>query len=151
MQVTNFPRLLFLVLYLIWIIQKAKKNKNEPLHHHIAGLYSKGKIINITRNSNRTTKDGRCTGQPSRHAEMGCLDFTKKIPKNSTMVVVRVTFDKSGKPKLLNSAPCAVCTSELRKVGIKKIAWSNSNGQIVVSRLRDYHTEHLSFYQQSLL
>lgn len=52
--------------------------------------------------------------------------------------------------RLSNSLPCQICLYRLKQVGIGKIAYSTSEGNIVKCLLKNVHNEHLSFVQQRL-
>ena len=83
----------------------------------------------------------------------GLFKFLKNNKrKNSkiTILVVRITINSDSSVNLLNSAPCANCAKNMRLAGVKKIAFSNKEGEVVGMKLSDYETTHLSHAQKKL-
>jgi deoxycytidylate deaminase len=39
-----------------------------------------------------------------------------------------------------NSAPCVDCTKKMKELGIKKIIYSDSNGELTACKMSDYYT-----------
>jgi len=71
-------------------------------------------------------------------------DFSKYI-----IWVVRVNGGKSNilQGKLKNAAPCKECCCSLRKLGFRKIVFSNDDGKMEMIDLRYYQNEHISHSQ----
>jgi hypothetical protein len=67
--------------------------------------------------------------------------FNKKLNKHKlTIYVVKVKNNK-----LSNSAPCFMCTKILKMSDvIKKIIYSDENGNLVSIRIRDYDNQYLT-------
>ena len=64
----------------------------------------------------------------------------KNNKHNLTIYVVKVKNDK-----LSNSAPCCMCTQLLRMSNIvKKIIYSDDNGNLVLVRMRDYDNQYVT-------
>jgi hypothetical protein len=67
--------------------------------------------------------------------------YNKK--KNSKKVTIYVIKLKNN--QLSNSAPCCMCTQILKMTNIvKKIIYSDDNGNLVSVRMRDYETQYMS-------
>lgn len=122
-----------------------------------------GKIISKGNNNNRTCHLGnnnipckiKKNYDPSTHAEMDTIfKLLKRKPRNFnklTIFVVRISINKNGSVNLLNSAPCANCAKKMKSFGVKKIVWSNSEGELVWCNLAEYETSHLSHAQKILI
>ena len=69
-----------------------------------------------------------------------------------TLWVVRASMrtEDLNNLKCTESRPCQNCTCYLKKLGFKKIAYSDSNGNINIVNLNSYHNDHLSDYQKSI-
>lgn len=52
-----------------------------------------------------------------------------------TMYVVRI-----GPNGMKDSAPCVDCSTKMKELGIKKIIYSNSDGELTACKMSDYHT-----------
>jgi len=53
--------------------------------------------------------------------------------------------------KNIESAPCKVCLSRLRKLGFGKIAFTLADGSIQIHKLSEFNTEHMSFAQRKMM
>ena len=64
----------------------------------------------------------------------------KNNKHNLTIYVVKVKNDK-----LSNSAPCCMCAQLLKMSNIiKKIIYSDENGNLVLVRMRDYENQYVT-------
>lgn len=93
------------------------------------------------------------------HAEMSVICYyvmnilhtkcklNKKIDRLAKCIlwVVRVSSDD----KLVDSKPCCNCLIKLKKIGIKKIGYSDSNGNIVLKNTKEMFSTHESVAQTS--
>lgn len=53
--------------------------------------------------------------------------------------------------ELINSKPCIVCCKLIKRFGIKKIFYSDSNGNIVAKKSSELDDSHISFGTRVLL
>ncbi len=71
-------------------------------------------------------------GHATVHAEIGAiLGLDRSVTEGATIYVVRVGRDGC----LRNSKPCAMCEAAMQYVGIKKVIYSNEDGQIESMRI----------------
>lgn len=52
-----------------------------------------------------------------------------------TMYVVRI-----GPNGMKDSAPCVDCSTKMKELGIKKLIYSTSDGELTACKMSDYHT-----------
>ena len=81
------------------------------------------------------------------HAEIHACHYNKKNAKGMDIIVIRI--DKMG-TKLKNSRPCNNCIRKLRKLGIRKVFYSNENGNIVSEYVNDMEFLHICSSQNNL-
>ena len=99
---------------------------------HGALLLRGGKVINSSCNKNNHCAFGsrfrqRDEGSPTLHAEIGCvLNLDRSTTEGATMLVVRVS--KTGEYRM--SKPCSMCRAVLKHVGIKKVYYTDNNGEL---------------------
>ena len=55
---------------------------------------------------------------------------------------------KNNKDELRNAAPCKVCCSALKKLGFRKIVYSDNYGNMNVVDIRKYTNDHTSNSQE---
>ncbi len=106
-------------------------------YRHGAVLVRGGVVLNTSCNKNkykawdnrfRKTQKGHATV----HAEIGAiLGLDRSITEGATIYVVRVGRDKH----LRNSKPCPMCEAAMQFVGIKRVIYSNSVGDLEEIRL----------------
>lgn len=121
------------------IINRAIEEAKSSPHHqfrHGAVLFNKNKIYNSSANVIRFTKFARrfttdlCLS--NLHAEIGAiLNQPRETTENCDILVVRVS--RTG--ILGNSKPCEMCAGAMAHVGIRNVWYTNSDGEIVKSRL----------------
>lgn len=51
--------------------------------------------------------------------------------------------------RFMNSRPCKHCSKMLRNIGVKTIYYSDEDGDITYERVKDLHSEHLSFARRA--
>ena len=75
------------------------------------------------------------------HAE---INVFSKMPKRSVkgldILVIRINKQLA----LKNSRPCNHCIDKLKKIGIRKVFYSNENGNIVSEFINDMEKRHIS-------
>lgn len=94
------------------------------------------------------------------HSELNsALKLIKQIKKQKTKdkdikrVISKyiIWVGRINKDNLLtNSKPCMVCKYRLLKLGFKKVAYTNDNGNLVKCNICDLNTNHLSECQLNL-
>lgn len=115
-------------------IEQAKKS--ELFHRHGAILFFKRRIYSKGYNRfNLITV--------SIHAEIDCFLKLRENPKlkftSGHLLVVRLNSNN----KLANSKPCVDCLEKLKKIGIKKIYYSDAMGRIVEEKIRYASSSHV--------
>lgn len=101
---------------------------NGRTYHVVAILRRKGRVIKIGENTNKTHprfkrqySDG--TWASHMHAEMNVLRFAEP---GDEIEVIR--YSKCGKHKTM-AKPCHLCEEELKRAGIKKVKYTNWDGE----------------------
>lgn len=115
------------------IINILKKNAlNSALHYkHSACLLNKNKILAI--GNNKYFKDILIENQLvklSIHAEIDAL-YKNKYSKNIKGLDILIIRISDNSTNLKNSRPCNSCIEKLKQKGIRKVYYSNDNGEIV--------------------
>lgn len=64
-----------------------------------------------------------------------------RILKNSEIIVIRKPNNESI-GHYLESRPCNECVKMMKKIGIKKVHYSNDNGDIVTEKVKDMDLKH---------
>ena len=131
---------------------------NMPFKH--GAILSKGPKI-IVKGYNRNRSKFLNVSYTSIHAEMDVIrqycdnilhinvDLrcnTIKIPKINRYILWVVRIDKHH--KLMYSKPCSNCLGLLKKMGVKKIGYSDKNGNIVIENTQNIFTDYLSSAQK---
>jgi deoxycytidylate deaminase len=68
----------------------------------------------------------------------------KKSLKKYAILVIRIKRDTG---ELVNSKPCYDCINTMKKCGIKKVYYSNSNGEIVMERVSQIENRKSNGYR----
>lgn len=113
------------------LANEAKKSNMKSLH--AAGLVKNGKLLEKGHNSHRELIGGNAVN--STHAEISVIHKLLKTQKkiDADLWVIRVT--KEG--ELVNSEPCLSCIVALKKYNIKRVFYSDSEGDIICIKLND--------------
>lgn len=75
------------------------------------------------------------------HAEINVFEnFPKKNVKGLDILVIRINKNMV----LKNSRPCNACIEKLQKIGIRKVHYSDDNGNIITERLEYMEKLHIS-------
>lgn len=127
-------------------IDKLKRiaKTSEVNNKHAAGLIYNKNICSFAVN-----KYIHLTNCKTIHAEVNLLYTLKNrgIKLNGMdIIVVRINNDAS---KLKNSRPCNNCIDILKKLGIRKVHYSNSNGDIVMERVCEMNKIHVSSWNRN--
>lgn len=129
-------------------LEEASKSTLLMQHGCIAVL--NGKVLAKGCNNIRShSKDGllhfrKCC---SAHAEISVLhklcimELSPKIVQKLVLYIVRIS--RSG--EMAESAPCFHCTLRMKKLNIKAIVFSNSDGELEKRRINEYDTDKLTY------
>lgn len=129
-------------------LDEASKSTLLMQHGCIAVL--NGKILAKGHNNIRShSKDGllhfrKCC---SAHAEIHVLhklcihELSTKIVQKLVLYIVR----RSRSGEMVESAPCFHCTLRMKKLNIKAIVFSNSDGELEKRRMSEYDTDKLTY------
>lgn len=75
------------------------------------------------------------------HAELSIFEkVSKRMVKGMDIIVIRINRGL----KLRNSRPCKDCIEELQRIGIRKVYYSDDNGDIVYEFVEDMAKTHTS-------
>ena len=102
---------------------------NNGRDYHLAAiLRRKGRVVKVGENTNKTHprfkrqyKDG--TWGSHMHAEMNVLRFAQPGDEIEVMRFTKCNHD------LTMAKPCEICMEEMRKAGIKRVKYTNWNGE----------------------
>jgi tRNA(Arg) A34 adenosine deaminase TadA len=129
-------------------LDEASKSTLLMQHGCIAVL--NGKVVAKGCNNIRShSKDGllhfrKCC---SAHAEISVLhklcimELSRKIVQKLVLYIVR----RSRSGEMVESAPCFHCTLRMKKLNIKAIVFSNSDGELEKRRINEYDTDKLTY------
>ena len=111
-------------------------------------IVKNGKVVCKNCNDERSRLNGKnfvCI-----HAEINCIHNLLKYEKNYrklknyTILVIRVGKDNEGNIVLRNAKPCKYCTESIKKVGLKKIIYSNDDGYLEKIKICDLESNYIS-------
>ncbi len=117
--------------------RRIAEKSQSPDYRHGALLVKGGQVINSSYNKNSykgwaTRFRDRFSGHATHHAELGCiLGVDRANIKGSTIYVARI----GKKGDLRMSKPCPMCTEILKNMGVRKVVYSISEGQIDCEKL----------------
>lgn len=119
------------------LIETAESSK--MYHRHACALMCGGKILF----KNVNTQD-----RFSKHAEMNVIDacLEKGIPPNAFLIVLGIT--RSG--RIHESKPCSECLKYIKKYRVKRVCYSNFNGDFIVEKTYKIYTEYKTLYYRML-
>ncbi len=129
-------------------LDEASKSTLLMQHGCIAVL--NGKIIAKGYNNIRShSRDGLLNYRKccSAHAEISVLhkicinDLPKKIVQKLVLYIVR----RSRSGDMAESSPCFHCTMRMKKLNIKAIVFSNSDGELEKRRMNEYNTNKITY------
>jgi len=110
--------------------------KNGRTYHIAAILRRNGRVVKIGENTNKTHprfkrqyEDGSWASHM--HAEMNVLRFAEPGDDLEVMRFKKCNHEFS------MAKPCSLCMSEMKKAGIRKVRYTNWEGQWEVLYLRD--------------
>ena len=113
---------------------KEKALNNGRVYHIAAILRRKGRVVKIGENTSKTHprfkrqySDG--TWGSHMHAEMNVLRFAKP---GDTIEVFRIAKETG---KYTMAKPCHFCVAAMKKAGIKKVKYTDWNGEWKVMKL----------------
>ena len=140
-----------------------EESKNSDINFKHGAILTKGSKI-LAKGCNKSRSKFMNILQTCIHAELDVvhnyattvlhrnINFKKKniyTPELSkcTLWVGRVNKEDN----LGESKPCLICLGYLKRLGIKKIGYSNTTGEMIVKKIGDIDTQHLSDAQITLL
>lgn len=68
----------------------------------------------------------------------------RRIMNNVSVLVIRWNGSR-----FMNSRPCKHCSDMLKQMGVKTIYYSDEDGSISYERVKDLHSDRLSFARRS--
>ena len=113
---------------------------------HAAGLLFKNQIKSHAIN-NYIRKDSL---YKTIHAEINLLKSLKRqlLHGYNTVDIIVIRINKSS--DLRNSRPCSDCIKYLKELGIRKVYYSNSDGNIVYEKVKDMKEYHTSSWNKNI-
>lgn len=129
-------------------LDEAAKSTLLMQHGCIAVL--SGKIIAKGCNNIRShSKDGLLNYRKccSAHAEICVLHklCITELPPKIVQKIVLYIVRRSRSGGMVESAPCFHCTSRMKKLNIKAIVYSNSDGELEKRRMNEYDSDKLTY------
>jgi len=70
-------------------------------------------------------------------------DIRRKF-KKCTLYIVRNSLNPESEHQFTESKPCKNCLGQLKKYGIRRIAYTTFDGKLVKKKINKLTTEHLS-------
>jgi deoxycytidylate deaminase len=109
------------------LLEKVAKT-SDVIHKHASCLMKGDKIIAIGVNKYFQVRVNQMQMNLCVHAEMNVFASTRLTQtKGMNILVIRINNNMM----LRNSRPCNACIDKLKQKGIKKVYYSNADGQIV--------------------
>ena len=111
-------------------------------------IIKNGKIVCKNFNDKRSRINGKnfvCI-----HAEINCIHNLLKYEKNYrklknySLFVIRIGKDENGNIVLRNAKPCKYCTESIKRIGLKKIIYSNDDGELEKIKISELESEYIS-------
>lgn len=125
-----------------------KEACNSPvLHRHSAAVIHKNQIMTSGHNKyiKKVVLDGGIIGHKTMHAELSAaLKIKSSIQKLSggvDIIVIRI----NNRMELKNSRPCNNCIEKLKSIGIRRVYYSNDDGEIVREDINTMEKLHISY------
>lgn len=113
--------------------------KNEKIYS--AGINKFVKKLDVKSYNKKTGENSIETHFKTIHAEISVFDkLSKKSSKGLDIIVIRINKNFT----LKNSRPCNHCIDKLKKIGIRKVFYSNENGQIICEYIEHMKKIHIS-------
>lgn len=113
-------------------------NNSDIYYQHAAGIIQNNKLISSGINKFAAVKSPQY--KRTIHAEISAFyNVSKKSLKGLDVIVIRIKNNM-----LKNSRPCNNCIDKLRKVGIRKVYYSNEDGIIVSEFVENMEKLHIS-------
>jgi deoxycytidylate deaminase len=111
-------------------------------YKHAAALISGNKVYSSGANKFiKQIKNNNPIYNRTMHAELTVFEkLQKKNVRGMDILVIRINKHLV----LKNSRPCNQCIDKLRKIGIRKVYYSNENGDIVCEFVEQMEKTHIS-------
>lgn len=138
---------------------KTQAEKSSMLYKHGAVLTKSSKIL--SRGFNNSRSHFMCANSTCLHAEMSVIlrycsnvlhiriDKRRKdifVPQLSKCILWVVRLSRTN--TLTESKPCSECLSFIKRIGIKKIGYTNKKGCIILENTENMISTHLSHAQK---
>ena len=132
--------------------------KSNLKFQHGAILSKGGKILASGFNKSRSSFMN--ITQTCLHAEMDVinkyyntvvhkkLNLKKKQNISELSKCILWVIRLSANNELVSSKPCNVCINNIKKIGVKKIGYSDENGNIIIENTKDISNNHISEAQK---
>lgn len=125
-------------------------------YRHSAALFKRNKVIAVGYNKSikqlNVTNNNGSQFKVTVHAEVDALyQASKKHDlRGIDIIIIRTKHMCDGQITLRNSRPCNDCIEKMEKIGIRKVYYSNSDGEIVYEFLDDMAKIHISSGRKNL-
>ena len=124
--------------------------KSPCKHRHGAVLLKGSKVLARGYNKDTRCHIGSLTDYCI-HAEVavmweGIKIFKLKKIRKMTLLCVRISEPafRTGTMKFVNSKPCVQCYNRMRCMGIRKVAYTTSDGGVECVKMKNFETTHSS-------
>ena len=124
-------------------ILRKKASYSDISYKHAAALIHNDQIYSSAMNKFISIKTSKFKHQVYKtiHAELNVFEtFPKRHVKGMDILVIRI----NNQLKLKNSRPCSHCIEELRRIGIRKVYYSDDSGHIVWEWVEHMDKRHIS-------
>ena len=144
------------ISYIIDHLKKVSLN-SDISSRHSAALFKKNKVLSVGYNKsikqiNNINNNNNHSFKITVHAEVDALYQASK--KNDLrgidIIIIRTKNLCNGQMTLRNSRPCNDCIDKMMKIGIRKVYYSDSNGDIVYEFLDSMVKTHISSGRKNL-
>lgn len=143
------------ISYIIDHLKKVSLN-SDISYRHSAALFKRNKLVAVGYNksikqmniSNNNSSQFKITV----HAEVDALYQASKKQdlRGIDIIIIRTKHLCNGQITLRNSRPCTDCIDKMTKIGIRKVYYSNSEGEIVYEFLENMIKTHVSSGRKNL-
>lgn len=122
-------------------LQKIALSSNLNQKHAAAVIGGRGQHIYSIAFNKFVVQPKTCTTQRTVHAEIHAIcKYSKKNLKGMDILVIRTNKNL----KLSNSRPCNDCINKMNFFGIRKVYYSDKNGNIISEYVEEMEKCHIS-------
>lgn len=142
------------ISYIIDHLKKISLN-SDISYRHSAALFKRNKVVAVGYNKSVKQMNINNNGHSFKitvHAEVDALyQASKKHDlRGIDIIIIRTKNLCNGQMTLRNSRPCNDCIDKMTKIGIRKVYYSNSEGNIVYEFLDNMAKTHVSSGRKNL-